>query len=102
MSKFAGVLSCGLLAGMGVAGTASAQYYPPGPGYYPPAPGYYGEYYRPRPLGDRCEVWEHLPYERGRRAFCRIVRARPLGAPCECPPPAAFPNHPWSHGRVVP
>ncbi len=88
----------GLLAMLGAAPDAVAQYYPP-PAYYPP-PGY-----GPRlALGGRCA--SRLPTAYGpRRLICPIVRPRHLGWPCVCPPPApppGFPPGPYLNGRVVP
>ena len=88
----------GLLAMLDAASDAAAQYYPP-PAYYPP-PGY-----GPRvALGGRCSA--RLPTAYGpRRLFCDIIRPRPLGRPCVCPPPApppGYPPGPYLNGRVVP
>ena len=106
----------GLLAVLGAAPDAAAQYYPP-PGY-PPPPGYRpppaayppldyptpGYYPPPRPFGERCS--SRLPTAYGpRRLVCDIVRPRPLGRPCMCPPPPpppGYPPGPYLDGRVVP
>ena len=80
---------------------AWAQYYPPG--YYPPPPGYYAPPPR-RVLGGRCDA--RLPTAYGpRRLICDIVRAKPLGRPCACPPPRPPPGYapgPFVGGRVIP
>lgn len=89
-----GLAGLGLLAGLAAAPDAVAQYYPP-PGYYP------------RPvieLGGRCDA--RVPTAYGpRRLICPIVRARPLGRPCVCPPPPpppGYPVGPYLNGRVIP
>jgi hypothetical protein len=100
MSIRTAVLSAVLL---GVAiGQAQAQYYQPGPPPGPP-PGYgYGydrPHYRPPPPGGRCDAELRTPYG-PRRVVCIMGEPRPLGAPCNCPPPG--PYAPPAHGRVVP
>jgi len=85
---------------------ATAQYY--GPRYAEPPP--YVDPYRPPPgyyqpaLGTRCD--SRLPTGYGpRRLICDIVRPRPLGRPCVCPPPPpppGYPPGPYLNGRVVP
>ena len=94
----AGWLILGLAA---FAGPAEAQYYreppPPPPGYYPPR-GYERE-----PFGRRCEAFLRTQYG-PRRLVCRIIRAKPLGAECACPPPEPPPGYapgPYVGGRTI-
>jgi hypothetical protein len=99
-----GLASLGILVAVAAAPAAVAQdyaqYYPP-PGYYPP-PAYY-----PRPayrLGGRCNA--RVPTAYGpRRLICAIIRPRPIGRRCVCPPPPpppGYPPGPYLNGRVVP
>lgn len=99
----------GLLASLGVPTAADAQYNAPygvpPPGYYePPPPAYYEPPPRYRALGGRCEV--QLRTRSGpRREICEIVRPRPIGRPCACPPPPLPPGYapgPFINGRVIP
>ena len=95
----------GVLAVLGAAPDATAQYDPPPPGYPSPAYPPRGYYPPPRPaFGGRCSA--RLPTAYGpRRLICDIVRARPLGRPCVCPPPApppGYPPGPYLNGRVIP
>jgi hypothetical protein len=104
------VATWGSLALLGYAGQAAAQYgvapSPPVPGYGVPGPalGYpppgYGERPFRRRFGRRCDAF--LPSAYGpRREFCLLIRPRPRGEPCHCPPPANYGPGPWLQGRVV-
>ena len=120
-----GLAMLGTLAVLSAAPDAAAQYYPP-PGYapppgYPPSPpltypprDYYEPppaYYEPPPpyypshaLGGRCDS-RLRTLDGPRRLVCDIVRPRPLGRPCVCPPPPpppGYPPGPYLNGRVVP
>ena len=87
----------GALAGF--SGSANAQYYGappprPPPGYYPPPA------YERVPFGRRCRAFvrtRHGP----ERVICRIIRAKPLGEPCACPPPPGYGPGPYVGGRTV-
>lgn len=118
------MLKLGLVAGgmlLAMAGGASAQYYPPPdyppPAYPPPAyaPPVYPQpaypppaypppgYYRPprAELGFRCDA--RLPTGYGAAPLiCDIVRPRPVGRPCSCPPPPGYPRGELFGGRVIP
>ena len=77
-------------------------YYPPPDREYYPPPDYYE---RPplRELGTRCNSRLPPGYS-ARRLVCDIVRPRPLGQPCVCPPPEpppGYPPGPYLDGRVV-
>ena len=94
-------------ATVALATPVQAQYYedrPPPPGYYP-APRYDEgppRYYEPPRVrfGRACEAF--LPPEYGsRRIVCPIVRAKPLGEECACPPPPGYPPGPYFGGRTV-
>lgn len=109
----------GMLAVLGAAPDAAAQYDPPPPGYalpppaypprdyYEPPPAYYEQpppYYLPHTLGGRCDS-RLRTVDGPRRLVCDIVRPRPLGRPCVCPPPPpppGYPPGPYLNGRVVP
>ncbi len=68
------------------AGTAQAQYYPH------------------RPLGVQCRAVAATPGGRS-VVVCPMRYARPLGAPCHCPPPPPPPGYafgPPLRGRVIP
>ena len=91
------------LASFALVTPAYAQYYappppPPPPGYYPP-PGYAPE---PR-FGRHCEV--RLETREGPRGLvCRIIRPKPLGEECACPPPPPPPGYapgPYVGGRTI-
>lgn len=92
-------------ASMG-APAAEAQYYRP-PYYPPPYPEPYPPGYYPPPrraLGERCDSRLPPGYAQ-RRLICDIVRPRPLGQPCVCPPPPpppGYPPGPYLNGRVIP
>jgi hypothetical protein len=98
-----GLACLGVLAALVVAPDAVAQYYPsqyypapyPPPGYYPPPA------YR---LGGRCNA--RVPTAYGpRRLICDLIRPRPVGRPCICPPPPpppGYPPGPYLNGRVIP
>ena len=85
-----------LLAVMALPWDAAAQYYQdyPPPGYYPP----------PRPaFGGRCRARADTP-NGPERLICAIRRPRPLGEPCDCPPPVPPPGYaagPPLGGRVI-
>ena len=110
MSKLTRIVVFGglaLAAAVGAAGTAQAQYYPPGGPGYPP-PGYYPPSEPPRgyrrPVGFRCDAVRPTPYG-PRPLVCALRRPRPLDAPCECvppPPPPGYPYLPPLSGRVIP
>ncbi len=93
-----------LAAFLAATGPAFAQYYaapppPPPPGYYPP-PGYG----RRIEFGQRCDAVLHTPYGR-RHVICEIIRPKPLGERCACPPPPpppGYPPGPFVGGRTVP
>ncbi len=106
-----------LLAAVALAGLtlpAQAQYpyeydETPRPYYDGPPRGYRGEpppgYREPPPrfardLGQRCRV--RLRTDIGRtRYVCPIVRARPVGRPCVCPPPRGYGPGPYLDGVVI-
>ncbi len=100
MKRSVWIATWGALALIGLTGQATAQYYPPPPpGYYPPPP---PAYYPPRRrfFGRQCDAL--LPTGYGpERTLCPLVRPRPLGEPCRCPPPPNYPPGPWPRGRVV-
>jgi len=103
-----GLACLGILAAVVAAPNAvaqeHAQFYPEyaAPGYYPPPP-------PPPPpppyqLGGRCDAWAPTTYGSG-RLICDIIRPRPLGLPCICPPPLPPPGYapgPYLNGRVIP
>lgn len=103
MGRFAMALLLGGLAAGGIAAPAHAQYYDetPRPYYEGPPPRYRG----PPPrrvvdLGDRCRV--RLRTDIGRtRYVCPIVQAKPVGAPCACPPPRGYGPGPYLDGIVI-
>ena len=84
-----------------LAGPASAQYLRPhSPGayevpVYPPPP-----YRRHIRFGDKCDAV--LPTRDGpAQLICPIIRAKPLGEPCACPPPRGYPRDRFIAGRTV-
>jgi hypothetical protein len=98
-----------LLVSVVTATAAVAQPYyaapppPPPPGYYPP-PGYAPPpYERPVEFGRRCEARLRTP-EGPRRLVCEIIRPKPIGESCACPPPEPPPGYapgPYVGGRTI-
>ena len=83
------------------AGQAQAQYYPPDG--YPPrgyGPRGYGPPVEYGPPGSRCDAYFEDRYGGDRRRLCEMGVAKPVGAPCTCPP--RNPYGPPAQGRVIP
>ncbi len=86
-----------------LAAPAPAQYlrpHSPPPVYevpaYPPPP----PYRRHIRFGDKCDAL--LPTRDGpEQLVCPIIRAKPLGEPCACPPPRGYPWDRFIPGRTV-
>ena len=109
-----GLVFLGLVIASLAAPDAVAQYYPGYDPYYyyprqyppPYAPPYPPPgYYPPRvELGGRCNTWTPAAYGPS-RLICDIIRPRPIGRPCVCPPPPSppgYPPGPYLNGRVIP
>ena len=94
-----------LAACLATVAPAYAQYYPPPPSYPPPPPGYdrppdypppgygrpdYGDREFPRErFGRRCDSVLRTR-EGPRQLICEIIRPKPLGEECACPPPPGY------------
>ena len=91
-----------LLAVLSLATPASAQYLGPRnppDGYYE-RPGYPPPERRHIRFGDRCDAvlrTRHGP----ERLSCPLIRAKPLGEECGCPPPRGYPGEGFIPGRTV-
>ena len=77
-------------------GYGQAPYPPPPP--YGQQPGYATPAYGPP--GGRCDAYFETVYQGSRRRVCPMGVAKPVGAPCTCPP--RFPNGPYAQGQVIP